>query len=766
MPEDAEDRFKRAMDRLFSSPATPPSSVAGQDRKEAHTGKKLVPSVANLTTRPPRSAEGSPLGANLSSTLHRVCRPWDRGDLFRRLATFKSMTWFGKPEVAGPVSCARKGWINVEVDLIACEGCNSMLGFPSPPTWSQQEAERMAASFSEKLDSGHKAFCPWKENACSETLAQFPPTPVEVLAEGFKDRCDGLYQLPALPVLSSSAIDFLKMSKGSQMDRLLSQPASSSVVLSGIPDGATEGSPADVCTFYQAQKIISLCGWELRLLPYIVDCEDDNTESVKKSLHLIAKNNANYRRGLDPRPDVLLYSSKKEGVNEKGESSTKYQEQRCDVGSAILDCTLCGASVGLWLFSVIPCPSSWTSSEPLKTSTAPLACGFSAASGIERGSCDDEKGEENAERPDKVGDAVTSSLSKSGSKPANALNLKLTIAGGPPPTRLNSHGLKPLLPNTLQLKNNEIKKSCEGQGIKHVAQTCNMEGRKINMHAVSEEKDGDGMTIRKRKRDENTVFDEREAMERKLKILPCLSSVDAVDTCFHSRQENSAESVEMPQESYQNTAVSGEDSDFVTQRSISGPAVEIPKSSKNMGTAGYKGNASPSVDCDYVTEEAASDALLGENQVGAAFLPYEQGSSDNGPALEGNFAESGKKCGRHDGATVFKSKRTSGRDPTDSCETAIEAMPAQEKTGDLRKLWEEDTKEFDPILQHRHFCPWVNANLGRGLCGWELTLDALEASSAVVKSESASSIYNADPLSSVRKIFGRTQTSQKGSKKQ
>lgn len=28
-----------------------------------------------------------------------LCRPWDRGDLMKRLATFKSMTWFAKPKV-------------------------------------------------------------------------------------------------------------------------------------------------------------------------------------------------------------------------------------------------------------------------------------------------------------------------------------------------------------------------------------------------------------------------------------------------------------------------------------------------------------------------------------------------------------------------------------------------------------------------------------------------------------------------------------------
>jgi hypothetical protein len=27
------------------------------------------------------------------------CRPWDRRDLVRRLASFKAMTWFAKPKV-------------------------------------------------------------------------------------------------------------------------------------------------------------------------------------------------------------------------------------------------------------------------------------------------------------------------------------------------------------------------------------------------------------------------------------------------------------------------------------------------------------------------------------------------------------------------------------------------------------------------------------------------------------------------------------------
>jgi hypothetical protein len=34
-----------------------------------------------------------------------ACRPWDRGDLLRRLATYKSMSWFGKPQVVRLLWC-------------------------------------------------------------------------------------------------------------------------------------------------------------------------------------------------------------------------------------------------------------------------------------------------------------------------------------------------------------------------------------------------------------------------------------------------------------------------------------------------------------------------------------------------------------------------------------------------------------------------------------------------------------------------------------
>lgn len=69
--------------------------------------------------------------------------------------------------------------------------------------------------------------------------------------------------------------------------------------------------------------------------------------------------------------------------------------------------------------------------------------------------------------------------------------------------------------------------------------------------------------------------------------------------------------------------------------------------------------------------------------------------------------------------------------------------------------------EFDPIVHHNQFCPWVNGNVAAAgctasstvtdafaLCGWQLTLDALDNLPSLgniaiqnVPSESAASLY-------------------------
>lgn len=43
---------------------------------------------------------------------------------------------------------------------------------------------------------------------------------------------------------------------------------------------------------------------------------------------------------------------------------------------------------------------------------------------------------------------------------------------------------------------------------------------------------------------------------------------------------------------------------------------------------------------------------------------------------------------------------------------------------DLKQLHMDKMSEFDPIRQHRHFCPWI-ASMSGGAPGWQQTLSAL-----------------------------------------
>lgn len=85
--------------------------------------------------------------------------------------------------------------------------------------------DRAVEAFTDQLDAGHKVNCSWRGNCCADSLVQFPPTPPLALIGGYKDRCDGLLQFPSLPMIASSAIETMRLTRSVQIDRFLSQPS-------------------------------------------------------------------------------------------------------------------------------------------------------------------------------------------------------------------------------------------------------------------------------------------------------------------------------------------------------------------------------------------------------------------------------------------------------------------------------------------------------------------------------------------------------------
>jgi hypothetical protein len=100
--------------------------------------------------------------------------------------------------------------------------------------------EKAASVFSLKLESGHKLLCPWIENSCEETLSEFPLMAPQDLVDRHEERSEALLQLLALPVISPSAIEYMR---SSDLEEFLKRP-----IAPACSDTAAESSQTESLT--------------------------------------------------------------------------------------------------------------------------------------------------------------------------------------------------------------------------------------------------------------------------------------------------------------------------------------------------------------------------------------------------------------------------------------------------------------------------------------------------------------------------------------
>ncbi|KAM6552024.1 hypothetical protein CsatB_001832 [Cannabis sativa] len=410
-----------------SSPAVP-TNVGSIDGSIHGQGSKAA-SISCVGSQPPRTSLSTSAGGSAFRSSRPSCRPWERGDLLRRLATFKPSHWFGKPKVISSLACAQKGWVNVEVDKIVCESCSASLSFVPLPSWTLAEVQNAGEAFLKELDSGHKATCPWRGNSCPESLVQFPPTPQSALIGGYKDRCDGLLQFESLPKVAGSSIEQMRVSHGPQIDRFLSQSQS---FIAGEVDFKPESIPelessreGSSCVYSSSQRLISLCGWEPRWLLNVQDCEEHSAQSARNGTsHGPSRVHPSQDPGLGKKP--LSASAKKD----TGKSKMFAKDPRCEFRSPLLDCSLCGATVRIMDFLTVPRPARFSSNNidiPDTSKKMALTRGVSAASGISGWVAADDADKEQTEDRDEV---ATTNDGKS--LPNADVDLNLTMAGGLP----------------------------------------------------------------------------------------------------------------------------------------------------------------------------------------------------------------------------------------------------------------------------------------------------------------------------------------------
>ncbi|XP_042411942.1 uncharacterized protein LOC122001324 isoform X1 [Zingiber officinale] len=412
-----------------SSPAAP-TNATSIDWLGSVQGSK-VGSISRVGPQLPRtsmstSASGSALGTSEPS-----CRPWERGDLLRRLATFRPSNWSAKPKGSSSLSCARRGWINVDTDVIECESCGAQLTFTVLASWTSTEVDQAVETFAEQLDAGHKDSCSWRGNCCADSLVQFPPMLPSAIIGGYKDRCDGLLQFPFLPVVASSAIETMRLTRSSKIDHMLAQPSGFFSGELGCKDDNNTSRKVSrdysSCGHLHAQKLISLCGWEPRWLPNIQDCEENSAESAKNA-HSVHRAEDEYDRAdFRVLSKNALIASKNQ---EKGKGKASIEEPKYNTRSPLLDCSLCGATVRICDFCTVPRSARFganNTDNPDVGKKLTLTRGVSAASGINGWVAADAMGKEHIEERD---EAAIADDDKSQS--VVGVDLNLTIAAGLP----------------------------------------------------------------------------------------------------------------------------------------------------------------------------------------------------------------------------------------------------------------------------------------------------------------------------------------------
>ncbi|KAJ6293715.1 hypothetical protein OIU76_021888 [Salix suchowensis] len=724
MEEDPEKRFHSIMDKLLNAPSkslTNPSSPVscgviqipspsrGKKRDNPESALALVEPTDKRTRAEPVSSADAPL-----------CRPWDRGDLMRRLATYKSMTWFAKPKVVSAVNCARRGWINLDIDIIACEACGTRLLFSTPSSWSQQQVEKAALVFSFKLDNGHKLLCPWIDNTCDERLAEFPPTPPQVLVEKFSERSCALLRLSALPLISSSAIEYIRCP---QVEEFLGQSptlefGNTSGNLSQIQFLGNDCDAGFANLYYEAQKLISLCGWELRVLPYVVDCKDIPTQPVKDT----------------DITSIQVHSVATEQSVDTYEESGSCSGPHADSNAVVLDCRFCGASVGLWTFSMVPRPL-----EMFKL------VGYAEVNSNKNSELDSAN-ENHVDNRGVIGNSASNGALSSMHRPSY---LSFTIAGGPPPTKQNFKVTisLPVIGRNLRARfsyDSDFRDcTCDNQEVTRSGsdnKNLSSEERESAEHNFGEQVSllEAGGLLKNKTHDQgqcsyasgnqssylNFGSSEGGALRKEKNSKMSVEGIDITREPTFPETARHDSAVECPAQSPPNTL---HGYDATAQLPENSNNIELLDSAVGVSGVSQVSASSISSSAAIITigcgkgSESNSLEMVTSSINHVELIPGEDISGSKNGACQ-IAIRGGETCSDIKNTLGAQEKRQGG---TTGVQVSVNSEDVANVTGNNpKKLLLDKALGFDPIRQHRHFCPWI-ISTSSGAPGWQQTLSAL-----------------------------------------
>lgn len=205
--------------------------------------------------------------------------------------------------------------------------CKAVLQYPTGSSFGGDQEddavmEGVTQWFQKQLNAAHGASCPWRTVTCSVSLLQFPSMPQSSIAADFRDRARELRNLLCLPPISEASLAEVFKSSSSQRAQIVLErgdyfafrsksmgqtiPETTDDIRQELVNALTGGvaSCFEAESFLPRVYFLALCGWNLRILK----ASGERDTSHQPDMHSIPPENAS------------------------------------------LQCSLCGAKIGLWTF--------------------------------------------------------------------------------------------------------------------------------------------------------------------------------------------------------------------------------------------------------------------------------------------------------------------------------------------------------------------------------------------------------------------------------
>ncbi|KAK5729979.1 hypothetical protein LTR17_011496 [Elasticomyces elasticus] len=200
-------KFYKALESLNSTSSTRPLEPATK-RVRRSLSTSTSTRVSSVKKVPESNGETSRKPPNYS--------PWSHETFLARLKTFSSVSlWHPKPEAISEVEWARRGWVCVDVNTVACKGgcekrvmvsllfdktdddakgSNTGADVEDSDDESMKE-DALVARYRSLLVDGHSTVCPWHKAGCKDDIYHLQVVRPSIWQPELKKRYQSLRKL-------------------------------------------------------------------------------------------------------------------------------------------------------------------------------------------------------------------------------------------------------------------------------------------------------------------------------------------------------------------------------------------------------------------------------------------------------------------------------------------------------------------------------------------------------------------------------------------